>query len=233
MNILFVIIIITVVLYWWEVIYPRQQLRRFRDAGILQIEGIETHHQNLPLENLGIFYSANLKKRSVQIIFPKLAPEGRIKYIFSWHYFRSISIPIPPRIKSLNQGALKVGEELKFLITEHLQVDDEIEELTEQWHELYNLRELVATSDLYSNQLSLYERGLTQIEQLKNKAEQLEQIYIHAIREILIGREIAEYNLDISPERVASLESQYQDVKVEYQMLKDATKVYTELLNKQ
>lgn len=229
MEIIFIIVPL-IAGFWWSIIYPRQQLKRFRNAGTLQINGAEKRYPNLPLENFGILYSDNLKSRRVQVVFPKLESEGRIKYIFSWHSFHVVRIPRLSRLQNISKGTFQTGKEIKILIKEHLEIDSEIEQLTKQWHELYNLRDLVATSDLYSNQLNTYERGLAQIEQLKNKAEQLEQIYLHAIRESLIGRQIADYDLPISPEQHLNLDSQYRKVKSEYQIMKETASIYTNLL---
>ncbi|NJL22573.1 MAG: hypothetical protein HC895_19970 [Leptolyngbyaceae cyanobacterium SM1_3_5] len=89
---------------------------------------------------------------------------------------------------------------------------------------------MVATSDFYASQQHIYERALIQIENLLHKAEELQQVYVRFIREVLIGRQVAEYDPNLLPDNGMAIDQQYRRIKREYQTIKDAAIAYGELI---
>jgi gamma-glutamyl:cysteine ligase YbdK (ATP-grasp superfamily) len=139
-----------------------------------------------------------------------------------------------PDIETAQQDIkLRVGKELSPLIKEHLQIEQEILSLEEQDCKVNDLADLVSTSELYSSQLELYEKALVQIEKLLKKARQLQNIYIHLIREGLIGIQVAGYNPDTIQNDRLAFDSKYRRIREEYQYMKDLATAYTELLRQQ
>lgn len=87
-------------------------------------------------------------------------------------------------------------------------------------------------SELYLSQQEIYERALFQVENLLDKAEELQRVYVRLIREVLIGREIAQYSPDLLPNDSLAIDNQYKKIKEEYQYMKDTATAYAELLRK-
>jgi hypothetical protein len=215
---------------WWVIVYRDQKIKRIQSSAVLEVDGADDRYPGLPLGRLGIFWSANRTRRRIRVVFPKLTAEGDVQYIYSWHDLRSVYIPVLDETDAQSKAKLGAAQELATFIEEHLQLEPEIANLRKQWHKISDLLALVATSDLYASQQDTYERALLQVEDLLNKAEQLEQVYIYAIREALIGREIAGYTPDLLPDSNSILDNQYAKIKEEYQTMKDTATAYAELL---
>ncbi|WZF15203.1 hypothetical protein WKK05_21690 [Nostoc sp. UHCC 0302] len=195
----------------------------------MEVEGADIRYPNLPLGKLGIFYEVN-EKRRIRVIFPKLTQEG-IEYIYSWHNLRSIRIPTLENINSQSRVNLQVAQQLAFLMKEHIQfIEPEILNLRKQWHKINELLDLVATSEFYASQQGIYKRALFQIENLLDKAEELQQVYIGFIREVLIGRQVAGYDPNLLPDDGFAIDNQYKRIREEYQYMKDTATAYAELL---
>ena len=195
----------------------------------MEVDGANTRYSNLPLGNVGIFSEVN-EKRRIRVIFPKLTAEGNVEYIYSWHSLESIRIPSSKRA-DLGGIDLKIAQELAVPIKEHVQfVEPEILHLREQWHKINELLDLVATSELYASQHDTYERALHQVENLLEKAEELQRVYIRLIREMLIGRQVSGYNPNLLPDDSLALDRQYKNIRDDYQQMKDTATAYTELL---
>lgn len=214
---------------YWFVFYPNQKIKRIKRNLVVEVDRVDSRYPNLPLSNLGIFFEVN-EKRRIRVIFPKLTQEG-IEYIYSWHNLQSIRIPALEKTHTQGRINLKVAQELASLIKEHIQfVEPEILNLRKQWHRINELIDLVATSEFYASQQGIYKRALFQIERMLDKAEELEQVYIGFIREVLIGRQVAEYNLNLLPDDGLAIDDHYKIIREEYQNMKDTATAYAELL---
>lgn len=226
-GIIFTLILLGGLYYF--VYYPNQKLKRIRSSPVLEVDGASTRYPNLPLGDLGVFFESNANRR-IRVVFPKLTPDGDVQYIYSWHDLRFIRIPTS---RGSGQGGinLKIAQELAFLMKEHIQfVEPEILSLRRQWHKINELLGLVATSDFYASQQEIYERALLQVENLLDKAEELQQVYVRFIREVLIGRQIAGYDPTLLLSDSVTIDHQYKRIREEYQDMKDTATAYAELL---
>lgn len=207
-----------------------KKIEKISNSDVILVNGAEQQYHNLPLKNYCI--PLRIKEREkVRVIFPRLTPDGNVEYLYSWHNLSDVEIPGDEIDK--NNVKLRAAKELAPLIKEHLQIEQELLDLEEQYHKTKNLRDLVSTSTLYSSQLDIYERALVQIEDLLEKAEQLQKIYIHLIREALIGIQIAGYNPDSIRDNRFAFDSQYRRLREEYQHMKDIATAYHELMRDQ
>jgi hypothetical protein len=207
-----------------------KKVEKVLNNKVILIKVVEERYSNLCLKNYGI--PLKVKERDkVQVIFPRLNPKGDVEYIFSWHNLDDVEIP-EVEIDQ-NDIKLRAAKELAPLIKEHLQIEQEILSLEEQYQKVNDLADLVSTSELYSSQLDIYERAIVEIENLLGKAEQLQKIYIHLIREGLIGIQVAGYNPDNIRDNRLAFDSQYTRIKEEYQYMRDAATAYQELMRQQ
>jgi BMFP domain-containing protein YqiC len=224
------IIILIILAGYWFVFFHDQKIKRIKSNLVLEVDGADIRYPNLPLGNFGIFFEVK-ENRRIQVIFPKLTPEG-IEYIYSWHNLQSIRIPTFEKIDIDKKANLKVAQQLAFLIKEHIQfVEPEILKLRKQWHKINNLLDLVLTSEFYASQQGIYKRALFQIENLLDKAEELQQVYIGFIRELLIGTKVAQYDPNLLPNDDFAIENKYKKIREEYQYMKDTATAYAELLH--
>jgi hypothetical protein len=207
-----------------------KKIEKVLNTKVILIKGAEEISSNLCLRNYGI--PLRVKERDkVQVIFPRLTSNGDLEYIFSWHSLDDVEIP-EIEIEQ-NDIKLRAAKELAPLIKEHLHIDQEILSLEEQYQKVNDLADLVSTSELYSSQLDIYERAVVEIENLLKKAEQLQKIYIHLIREGLIGIQVAGYNPDNIRDNRLAFDSQYKRIKEEYRYMRDAATAYQELIRQQ
>ena len=207
-----------------------KKIEKVLNTKVILIKGAEEISSNLCLRNYGI--PLRVKERDkVQVIFPRLTSNGDLEYIFSWHSLDDVEIP-EIEIEQ-NDIKLRAAKELAPLIKEHLHIDQEILSLEEQYQKVNDLADLVSTSELYSSQLDIYERAVVEIENLLEKAEQLKKIYIHLIREGLIGIQVAGYNPDNIRDNRLAFDSQYKRIKEEYRYMRDAATAYQELIRQQ
>ncbi|QSJ19397.1 hypothetical protein JYQ62_12135 [Nostoc sp. UHCC 0702] len=231
MNTSMVLTIILLVIFlgaYYFVLYPNQKIQQIRSNLVVEVDGAETRYPNLPLGKLGIFFDVN-ENRRIRIVFPKLTTEG-IEYIYSWHNLQSIRIPASEKINPQSRVNLKVVQELASLMKEHIQfVEPEILNLRKQWRKINELLDLVETSEFYTNQQEVYERALFQIENLLDKAEELQQVYVGLIRETLIGTQLAEYDPNLLSDNSFAIDNQYKKIKEEYQYMKDTATAYAEM----
>ena len=227
-GILFTLILVGGVYYF--VFYLNQKIKRLKSNVVLEVDGADTRYSYLPLGNFGIFYEVNQKRR-IRVIFPKLTPEGDVIYIYSWHNLQSIRIPTVGKPDSQGQANLRVIQELAILIKEHIEfVEPEIQKLKKQRRKINELLGLIATSDFYASQQGIYQRAFVQVENLLDKAEKLEQVYIHLIREMLIGRKVVEYDPNLLPYDSFPIYRHYKRIREEYRLAKDTATAYTDLL---
>lgn len=204
-----------------------KKIEKVLNTRIILINKIEDRYSNLCLNSYGL--PVKFKERDkVQVIFPRLTSKGDVEYIFSWHNLDDVEIPEVEIAQ--NDIKLRAAKELAPLIKEHLQIEQEISSLEEQYQKVNDLADLVSTSELYSSQLDIYERAIVEIGNLLEKAEQLQKIYIHLIREGLIGVQVAGYNPDNIRDNRLAFDSQYKRIKEEYQYMRDAATAYHELM---
>lgn len=229
MEFILIFIILILGVGYWFLFYSNKKIEQIKSNLVVEVDGANTRYPNLPLGNLGIFFDVN-EKRRIRVVFPKPTPDG-IEYIYSWHNLESIHLPSVEKTDSQGRVNLKAAQEIAFLIKEHLQfVEPEILNLRKQWHKINELFDLVATSEFYASQQGIYERALFQIENLLDKAEELQQVYVGFIREMLIGRQIAGYDPNLLPDNGLAIDNQYKKIKEEYQYMKDTATAYANLL---
>lgn len=181
-----------------------------------------------PLGNLGIFSQLNNKQDKVLVIFPNLTKDGDLEYISCWYDLVDVfvySLEAPVRHENLI-----IMQQLSPTIQEHLQIEKDISKLEKQEQDLKQLLKLISSSDLYSEQKDIYDRALEQVQKMIDRAIELEKIYIRLVREILIGKELSNFNPNKIIDDYIEIDSQYKKVKEEYQHLKDTANAYTELL---
>lgn len=129
-----------------------------------------------------------------------------------------------------NNYKLTTAQQLAHIIQEHLQIKAEIEELRQQDIKISNVAKLVAGSDIYNEQLYMYEIALSKIRNCLKQAEQLHQLYTRLVKEMLIGIKVAEEKFEHLPDRETSFDLQYQQIQEEYNFMKDKVSAYYQLL---
>ncbi|MBE9099055.1 hypothetical protein [Vacuolonema iberomarrocanum] len=211
---------------YWFVLSRAQKIKQIKNSVVLEVDGADTRYSDLPLGKLGIFYEISDNQR-VRVVFPKLTSHGDVQYIYSWHNLPSIHLPA---LEKTSPQKLRAAQELAALVKEHLQLEPEILSLREQRQKISDLLNLVATSNFYASQQDIYERALFQVENLLDKAEDLESVYVRFIREALIGNKIVGYSPDLLPDGNSNIDHQYKLIRAEYQRMKDTATAYAELL---
>ncbi|WAL62636.1 hypothetical protein [Thermocoleostomius sinensis] len=213
---------------WW---FLRRQKREWiSNHALVYVKGAEYRYPDLPLGGYGIpMRVKDSGYQRVEVVFPRLTESGEVEYIYSWHYWRDVEMATPAAAQQLDKP-MELADGIAPVIREHLQIDAEISRLNREYKKVNELADLVSTSDLYSNQVSLYERALDQIENLLRKAEELENIYICFIRETLIGLQIASYDADRITSDVLQFDEQYRQLREEYLRLKETAIAHTELM---
>jgi len=186
---------------------------------------------SFPLNGLGIFIELNETKDSVHIVFPFLDEAGELKYHSQWYDL--LHVKIHPFHQQENKDTnVWLLQQISPFVQQHLTIEQEISEQEQEKRQLKHLLTLVANSQLYSDHKGTYERALAQVGQIIEKGRKLEQIYTSLAREILIGKELSEYNPNRIPNNHFALDSQYQQIKQEYESLKDQSTAYTELIKR-
>ncbi|ANV83750.1 hypothetical protein AWQ21_04755 [Picosynechococcus sp. PCC 7003] len=219
-------VFILVLISFWMFLSSQKRIKAVQESRILSVKSIGSYYSNFPLANLGIVISIDRKQRRIKILFPKLTTAGDIQYIQSWHNFQYVQVPDKNTLRK-SQNI----QELATLVQEHLQLEIEIEKLTEEWKKIKKLSELVSTSEFYSNRQETCKKALFQVKKLLKKADQLEQVYVRFIREILIGYEISGFDFKpLTNEKLMLIDSQHKKIKEEYQDIKNTAIAYAELI---
>lgn len=233
MLILFLIILgaIATTLYFLYSSYKNKARRCINAHQSVYVKGATQRYANLPFGGYGIPKSLNLSsgKPRVRIIFPRLTEEGDVEYIYSWHDLWSVKFPSAQTLSNLGLQA-KLAAEIAPVIWEHLQVDEEIARLIPQYNQVNQLADLVSSSAVYHGQSGIYERALSQLQSLLNRAEDLQNIYVRLIREAMIGSQVAQFNPDMLTDRAIDFEGQYGRLKQEFEQMKDEATAYAELM---
>ena len=103
------------------------------------------------------------------------------------------------------------------------------DDLGERLDELTRLEELAKSSEIYGEQAQLYSRAKLQIWNLLQSNYQLEKEYEEFIREVLIGGELANYDLNNIPDVLdvkIRLDNRCKQVAAEYEHLKLEIQAY-------
>lgn len=213
--------------YWLS--WRLKRINALRSHSIVCVGGVETRYPELPLKKYGIASRMNASSGRVQVLFPKLTPEGDVEYLFSWHYVRDVT-PIDTEDSTLYaDSTAHTACEVLPVIRDHLDFEQDALHLNDQRHRLTRLADLVATSSFYADRLDVYERALVEIDTALLKARDLHKLYVRLVREALIGVQIAGYDpSNIRSDRL-TFESEHQRLREEYLYLKDLTAAYTDL----
>ncbi|MGF1514843.1 MAG: hypothetical protein ACFB5Z_14270 [Elainellaceae cyanobacterium] len=215
---------------YYYIFYPYQKIKRMKRGFVIKVSGAEERYPDLPLGNIGIFSSADRNHR-IQAIFPMLTPRSKVEYIYSWHDIHAVHVPPLDSMSSQDKINLSAAQELSALVRDHVRfVEPEIIGLRQQKHKINGLLNLVATSEVYRGHQEIYERALLQVEDLIDKAEELQLVYVRAIREILIGRQVASYDPNALPDNRFVIDHKHRKVRAEYQNMKDVAMAHAELL---
>jgi hypothetical protein len=226
-----IILVVGVVCFWF--IRVQRKLEWVDRHDLVYVDGAERRYPNLPLGNYGIPIRAKDTDgyKRVQVVFPRLTEHGDMEYIYSWHDLGSIELATAkqsdaPALLTSSAGVAPV-------IQEHLQIEAEIDRLLRERNKVHDLSRILSTSELYANQADIYDRTLDQIENLLDKARELEHIYVRIIRETLIALQVSRYEPDNLTSDMVSFDAQYKHLKTEYLRMKDAATAYDELMHKQ
>lgn len=203
----------------------RKVRQQVENNAIAWIKGAKLRYPDLLLENYGVLLKVEDTNR-VEVIFPFLTPKGSVEYIHSWHELTDVQIS---GRKLTQSEKFEVACEVVSVIKEYLNVGSEVAALEEQSEQINRLVGLISTSDLYASQLSIYKRALAQVQELLERAEELRQLYTQIIREALIGIQLAEYNPRIIQDHRLMYRERHQQLKAEYQSVKDMVKTYSRL----
>jgi len=186
---------------------------------------------SFPLNGLGIFIELNQAKDSVYLVFPDLDEAGELKYRFQCYDL--LRVKIHPFHQQENKDTnVWLIQQISSFVQQHLKIQQEISEQQKEKRQIEHLLTLVAASQLYRDREGIYERALDQVEQIVEKGKKLEQIYTSLIREILIGKQLSEYDANRIPNKHFAWDSQYQQIKKEYESLKDQSTAYTKLMQR-
>lgn len=223
------IIAIAVAASFW-ITRQRQRLAWVQAQNLMYVEGAKDRYPHLPLGNYGI--PLRVKPSSggdrVEMVFPRLTADGDVEYIYSWHYLRHVWFPTakPEWTATLDY---QLASEIGPAIRDHLQAEQEVEELRDEYAQLRQLARHVSTSQVYQGQLELYERALVQVADLMAKSEELRNTYVHLIREALIGAQLSNYDPSRLLDLKGTLERQLERLRDEFSTMKSVATAYEEL----
>lgn len=145
-------------------------------------------------------------------------------------------IPVLDQLDSQDKIRYKTAQELAPLIQEHYKLKSEIARIDSERESVKKLFNLIDTSNVYANQQQIYETAYLEMGELLSKAQELEQLYNHLIRDALIGVKLATNYLTMQPEShfaIEAIKTQHEKQKEEYEYLKDKVAAYGDLLNRQ
>jgi hypothetical protein len=166
----------------------------------------------------------------VEVVIPDLDDNGELQYHICSYDLSQISIPKYSEHKKILEFI--AINELKKYIKEDIKTGKEIFRLREQRSKIRDLAKLIWKSDVHSNQIETFDRALSEINELINKAKQLEKLYINLVKESLIGVKIQKYNPDLLESNSIVYETKYKQLKEEYFYMKDTAKAYEDLMRK-
>lgn len=180
-------------------------------------------------QEIGIFSHFNQGQKQVLIIFPRLTKDGDVEYSSLWKNLLRVTVHNLEKAKNKSENFVLM-QQLVAPVREHLQIEEDISQLQQQEEKIERLLKLVSQSDLYSHQKELYDRALSQVQEMIDKASNLERVYLRLIKEVLIEKELSSYDPNQIVDNHMAMDSQYKIIKEEYQQLKDTATAYSELL---
>lgn len=234
MRLTILIFIVLIGLSFFAGFKTQETIARRRKAN--QLESQKTFVEvepdsSFPWNGLGIFIELNQTKDSVHLVFPFLDETGELKYHFQWYDL--LQVKIHPFHQQENKDTnVWLIQQISSFVQQQLKIQQEISEQEKEKRQIEHLLTLVAASQLYGDRKGIYERALAQVEQIVEKGKKLEQIYTSLIRELLIGRQLSEYDPNRISNKHLALDNQYQQIKEEYESLKDQSTAYTELMKR-
>ena len=205
------------------------KIKKILKRKVIAINNLTIEQNNLPLKNYAIPLESNSASQ-VKVAFPQLSESGELVYIY--YLFFPSEIRLTYFEKDKDNIEFIIARKLSKYVKEHLKTEKEIEELMMQRHKVYDLRKLVSKSEVYQNQINIYDRAIGEISGLIDKAKQLEIMYLKLIREELIGLRIQNYNPAFIQDNRISHHLQYEQLKDEYEYMKEEAKAYAELMHR-
>lgn len=85
---------------------------------------------------------------------------------------------------------------------------------------------------MYSNQIDTFNKALSELDKLIDKANRLEKIYINLVKEGLIEIKIRKYNPNLLKNNSITCQTKYEQLREEYLYMKDTAKAYEDLMRK-
>ena len=186
------------------------------------------HHSNkcFLLGNYGIVVDSR-NSTEIKVVVPELTQNGELIFIDFWYYTPVISIP---KVSAKSTMELDSARELCNYVQEHLKIEQELLVFESKHNEIDNLSRLIANSEVYSHQIDTYNKALTEIKQLLNKAIQLENLYLTMIKEVLLGLKLAQYDPNSINGNQINHQIQFDRLQEEYEYMKDTARAYDELM---
>ncbi|MFW6296228.1 MAG: hypothetical protein ACOC04_03450 [Halothece sp.] len=184
---------------------------------------------NFSLGSLGICKEINQNKNEVLVLFPTLTDNGDLEYKTFWYHFSNINIHDITNKETSNKNFL-VMQKIAGFIQEQMEIEKAIVKQKEEQEKIKKLINLASSSKIYTDQINLYERAFSELQNLIDKGEKLKEVYFELVRENLIGKELLDYDPDQILNNHSVVESQYQQIREEYENLKDTATAYAEML---
>ena len=224
---LIIFIFILAIVAAYLISFRNKKISRILENKVVAINNKKIKQDNLLLKKYAIPLQAN-NSSQIEVVIPLLNEIGELVYTYSLHFPSEIYLP---NIEEYKQSIeLRVARKLSIYIREHLKTEKEIEELSAQYYKVHDLKELILKSEVYQNQIDIYDRAIDEICGLIDKAKQLEKMYLNLIREELIGVKIQNYNPTDIKDNQISHHLQYEQLKDEYEYMKEEAKAYSELM---
>lgn len=215
-------------------------IQQFQGISLVWVDKLPSrYYSSNILGHYGILIEVDFQKTICKVAFPKLDDLGNLYYTSNRnhvlddyceiYWLRDVKM-VDAEVKR-NNHTLCAIKQLAPIVKEHLKIKSEILELSNKESQLNHLAELVATSDFYERQRDTYEMALVRIRSCLDKAEALEKAYSKLIREILIGVRVAEWEPEYLLDLEISFDLQHQQIKEDYDYMKNIVTAYYQLLD--
>ncbi len=205
----------------------KQKIKYIKQHKIVVVN-CKSQTSNFLFRNYGI--PIDIKKSGlVEIIFPDLDNESQLLYHYRWYHLSEVYIA-ELAVSYSKTKEFKIIQNLNSYVQENLKIENEITDMHSQYEKIYELTVLVAKSELYSNQLEIYDKALIQITKQIDKGKQLHRLYRRIIKEKLIGAKIANLNPDMINDNYIIQQTKYKQLKEEYKYMKDKVEAYQFLI---
>jgi hypothetical protein len=109
-------------------------------------------------------------------------------------------------------------------------INPKIDRLLQKRNELSRLRDLAASSEVFQSRSEIYERAISQVQIVIDKAEAFQRECLKFIRETLIERELVKSDIDTDlVDWRIDFETKYSVIQEKYQLWKEEIRAYLEL----